>query len=115
MTNYSLPEKELSLVVPVGVSFANDLQKVERVTLEVAREVVQQVPGAVLEFEPLLRYQTLADSGITIHVTLRAKEFSDQALVRHEFIKRLHEKYSQEGIEIPLAIRAVHVREKNVL
>jgi small-conductance mechanosensitive channel len=112
VTNFSLPEKELSLVVPVGVSSANDLQKVERVTLEAAREVMQQVPGAVAEFEPLIRYQAMTDSGITLHVVLRAREFSDQALLRHEFIKRLHEKFRQESIEMPPPVRTVHVREK---
>jgi len=34
----------------------------------------------------------------------------DQHLVRHEFIKRLHNRYRAEGIEIPFPQRTVHLR-----
>ncbi|MEZ5320189.1 MAG: mechanosensitive ion channel family protein [Vicinamibacterales bacterium] len=37
VTNYGLPENEMSVLVQVGVEHASDLEKVERVTVEVAR------------------------------------------------------------------------------
>ncbi len=38
---------------------------------------------------------------------LRAREYADQYLVKHEFIKRLHRRFDQEGIVIPFPIRAL--------
>ena len=38
----------------------------------------------------------------------RGKEYVDQYLVRYEFIKRLHERYANQGIVIPHLIRAVN-------
>ncbi len=112
VVNYHQPEPQISVIVPVQVSYSSDLEKVERVTLEVAQEVMREVPGGVVEFEPLLRFQAFEDSGIRFNVILRAREYSDQYIVRHEFIKRLLNRYRQEGIEIPYPTRTVHLKRK---
>ena len=33
---------------------------------------------------------------------LRAQEFVDQFLIKHEFVKRLHKRFLAEGITIPI-------------
>ena len=105
VTNYSLPVGELSVPVPVGVSYAADLERVERVTLEVARDVLREVPGGVPEFETAVRYESFGESSIRFSVILRARQFTDRGLVIHEFVKRLHRRYAAEGIEIPFPQR----------
>lgn len=40
------------------------------------------------------------------------KEFVDQYLIKHEFIKRLHERYAKEGIVIPYPIRAINYEQE---
>jgi len=112
VTNYNLPEKELSVLVDVGVSYASDLEKVERVTVEVAREVMREVVGEIPGFEPFVRYRAFGDSSIDFTVILRAKEFGEQYLLKHAFIKRLHRRFAQEGIEIPFPIRTVYLRQE---
>ena len=83
VTNFSLPESELSVLVNVGVSYLNDLEKVETVTIEVAKEVLRETAGSVKEFEPIIRYNTFGESGIGFTVILRAKEYTDQYLIIH--------------------------------
>jgi small-conductance mechanosensitive channel len=106
--NYALPVTEQSALVQVGVSYASDLAKVERVTIEVAREVQRTVAGAQPDFEPFIRFHTFGDSSIDFSVILRVKEFTDRYLVTHEFVKRLQARYAIEGIEIPFPQRVVH-------
>ncbi len=108
--NFDLQEQEMSVLVPVGVSYDSDLEKVERVTLEVAREVMQEVEGGVPGFDPLIRFHTFNDSSIDFNVIMRSRQFVDQNPIRHEFIKRLHRRYLREGIEIPFPIRTVHIQ-----
>lgn len=108
-TNYYLPEPEMSVLVQVGVHYDSDLERVERVTIEVAKEVLREVEGGVAEFEPLIRYHTFGDSSINFSVILRAKEYVNQYLLKHEFIKRLHRRYEEEGIVIPFPIRTVYM------
>jgi small-conductance mechanosensitive channel len=110
ITNYYLPDPELAVLVPVGVSYDSDLARVEQVTTAVGREVMRDVAGAVSRFEPFIRYNAFAESSINFTVILRGREVVDQHLIRHEFIKRLHRRYQEEGIEIPFPIRTVHLR-----
>lgn len=107
ITNYYRPEKDLAILVQVGVSYDSDLAHVERVTIDVARDVMKDVAGGIKDFEPFIRYHTFADFSINFTVILRGKEFTDQFLVKHEFVKRLHERYRKENIEIPFPIHTV--------
>jgi len=60
VTNTHLPEKEMGLFVPVTVAFDNDLALVERVTLEVAREVLTAPERAIPGFGEVMRQRSLA-------------------------------------------------------
>jgi small-conductance mechanosensitive channel len=107
VVNHYLPSQDLAVLVEVGVDYASDLRHVERVVMAVGRDVMQHVPGGVPEFEPFIRYHTFAESSIDFTVVLRAREFVDQYLITHEFIKRLHPAFEVEGIAIPFPIRTV--------
>ena len=110
--NYYQPSEDLAVQVNLGVSYGSDLQKVERVTMEVGKEVMREVQGGVPDFEPFIRYNAFADSSINFSVILRGKEYVDQYLIKHEFVKRLHRRYEQEGIEIPFPQRTLHLQQK---
>lgn len=107
VTNYYLPEKEMSVLVEVSVSYDSDLEKVEAVTISTAREVLKSTAGAVQDADPFIRYHTFGDSAISFSVILRAKEFTDQYLLKHVFIKKLIETYKTNSINIPYPIRNV--------
>ena len=70
-----------------------------------------EVPGGVPGFEPFIRYHTFGESSVDFTVILRANEFVDQYLVKHEFIKGLHARFEQEGIVIPFPIRTIAQRD----
>jgi len=112
IVNYDQPEKELSVLINIGISYSSDLEKVERVTIEVAKEVMREVPGGVPEFEPFVRYHSFGEFSINFTVILRAKGYTDQFLIKHEFIKRLYRRYREEGIEIPFPIRVIYLKEE---
>jgi small-conductance mechanosensitive channel len=112
VTNYYLPDKGLTITVSLGVHYNSDLDKVEKITCEVAKEVMREVPGGVLDFEPFIRYNSFGDSSVNFTVILRGKEYTDQYLIKHELIKRLHHRYAKEGIVIPYPIRAVNYSQE---
>ncbi|WP_411104539.1 mechanosensitive ion channel family protein [Streptomyces sp. cmx-4-9] len=107
MTNYTQPERQFSILVQAGVGYESDLEQVERVTLDVVDAVMADVAGAVPEHEALVRFHTFADSRINFTVILGVGEFSDQYRIKHEFIKRLHQRFRAEGISIPAPTRTV--------
>ncbi len=113
VTNFFYPDAQLAVSVTVPVHYAADLQKVEQVTLAVARDVNTTVPGGVSSAEPVLRYNAFGDSAIQLNVVLRAMDFSSGALLKHEFIKRLHRRYEQDGIALPYLTQAF-INDKKV-
>jgi small-conductance mechanosensitive channel len=108
VVNYYDPAQELSILIEVGVSYDSDLEHVERVTIEVCKEVMTEVAGGVADFEPFIRYHTFADFSINFTVIVRGQEYVNQYLIKHEFVKRLHRRYQEEGIVIPFPIRTLH-------
>jgi small-conductance mechanosensitive channel len=98
VVNTHLPSQDLAVLVEAGVDYDSDLRHVERVIVEVGREVMTKIPGGVPDFEPFIRYHTFGDSSINQH------------LVKHEFVKRLLPRFAQEGIVIPFPIRTVAYR-----
>jgi small-conductance mechanosensitive channel len=112
VTNFHLPEKEMAVLVDVGVSYDSNLQHVEEITKNAAREIMKTIPGGIPEFEPFIRYHTFGDSSINFTVILRGQEFVDQFLIKHEFVKKLQARFREEGIEIPFPIRTVYLQKK---
>ncbi len=115
MTNFMRPQQQLTILVQVGVSYDSDLEHVERVTKEVVADVMTEITGAVPEHEPAVRFHTFGDSRIGFTVILGVAEFSDQYRIKHEFIKRLHRRYREEGIRIPSPARTVALQQGTVL
>lgn len=101
VTNFSLPSEDLAVSVDMMVDGASDLDKVERVSVEVARDVMTSVQGGVADFVPVVRFQGLTEGVVRFIVVLRAREIRDQSVVRHQFIKRIHARYETEGIVLP--------------
>ncbi|MEW1638449.1 mechanosensitive ion channel family protein [Streptomyces sp. NPDC093801] len=110
MTNFTQPEQKLSLLVQAGVGYESDLEHVERVTLEVVDTVMADITGGVPDHEGKVRFHTFGDSRINFTVILGVGEFSDQYRIKHEFIKRLHQRFREEGISIPAPTRTVSFR-----
>lgn len=101
ITNYAQPFAECSISIPIGVSYGSDLEHVEKVTVAVAREILQEMEGGVKSFEPFIRYDSFAEYSIRFNVILRVKTVTDQSFIRHEFIKRIYARYQREEIIIP--------------
>jgi small-conductance mechanosensitive channel len=105
VTDYEKPDKSLAFTVDCGVSYDSDLDKVERVTLAVAKDLLQKLPAGFKDFEPVLRFKEFADSNINFSVTLKSNDRAGSFLVKHEFIKALHRRFNEEKIDIQYPVR----------
>jgi len=110
--NYFYPEKELSVPVDVSVHYSSDLEFVEQVTLEVARQVLIDHEWGVDDYNTFVVYHTFDNSSINFTVMLRAKEYFNRFWVKSAFIKALHKRYNQEGIVIPFPITAINTAQE---
>jgi len=105
ITNYHGPSMELAVIVNAGTSYSSNLADVERVSLEVAREVIQDLDETVKTFEPWFGYDEFGESNINFWVWLQARNRIASFRVKSELIKRLHARFGEEGIEINYPVR----------
>ncbi|WP_252732001.1 mechanosensitive ion channel family protein [Paraglaciecola arctica] len=110
--NYYYPEKQLSVPVDLGVHYDSDLEHVERVTLEVAKQVLKTHKWGIADYDTFVIFTGFDNSSINLTVMLRAEEYFNRFFIRSAFIKALHKRYAQEGIVIPYPIRAVNLNQE---
>ncbi len=107
--NYFTPQREVVFNVAIGVDYSSDLEKVESVTIEVAKKVRQEMSQCVKSFDPFVRFQRFGENSIDLQVYLKATEQGSQGIIRHQLIKRLKSRYDEEGINIPFPTRSVFI------
>lgn len=113
VTNYYLPEKRMSLLIPVSVSYSSDPEKVEKILVEEAKKAVGEVQGLLGEPEPFVRFiPGFGDSSLDFTLICQVQEFTDQYLVQHELRKRILKRFKEEGIKIPFPHRTVYIRKE---
>ncbi|UCD02609.1 MAG: mechanosensitive ion channel family protein [Candidatus Aenigmatarchaeota archaeon] len=106
--NYSIPDSTAGFIVDCGVAYDSDLEHVEKIALEIARETMKK-EGGVKNFEPIFRFREFGESSINFRVIMRGKTFGDTYALTHEFIKALKKRFDKEGIVIPFPQRDVHM------
>ncbi|HZM69431.1 MAG TPA: mechanosensitive ion channel domain-containing protein, partial [Candidatus Cryosericum sp.] len=85
LTNFDLPTSRVTLMVEVTVPLAGDLERIESVTREVAREVQAKTQGATRSHQPAVRFLGFADSGVRLLTTLSAETRADSQEVLHQY------------------------------
>lgn len=112
VTNYSLPEASLSISLTIGISYDSDLEKVERVTLDVAKLLLKEF--GINEGDPTFRYKEFSNAAITCSISITVQQLMQQYVIRHTLIKRLYKRYKEEGIVIPFPpVNTVYLKKEN--
>ncbi len=114
ITSFSLPAPEVDARLELGVHFDSDLDKVERVVLQTARDIARRFPEAATGAEPRLRFIDLADSSIMLAVMLRARDHEGSLVLKHHLIKTLPATLAREGIVIPFPTRTLDLPPERV-
>lgn len=113
VTNYYLPEKRMSLSIPVSVSYSSDPERIEDILLQEAKKAVGEVSGLLAEPEPTVRFiPGFGESSLDFTLVVHVKDFVDQFPVQHELRKRIFKRFKEEGIDIPFPQRTIHLKKE---
>lgn len=110
--NYSQPDPECAVILPIGVAYGSDLDQVERVLVEAATDVRDSSDIAVRGFDPIVRYMSFADSSVNLILILRAVSALERVALQSQMLKAVHTRFAAEGIEIPFPQRVVRTAER---
>ena len=115
ITNYFGPTMDMVVQVNCGVSYNADLQKVEKISLEVAQEITEEMEETVKDFEPLFRFEEFGDSNINFWIWVSAKDRMAMFKVKSELIKRLKARLDKEGIMINYPARLLTFEKSDIV
>ena len=112
ITNYYYPEKRMSLLIPIGVSYDSDPDRVEKILVQEAQKAAGEIAGFLKEPLPFVRFiPGFGDSSLNFTLICQIAEYVDQYLVQHELRKRIFKRFKEEGIEIPFPVRTVYLKQ----
>ena len=112
LTNYERPFGDQAIYVYVGVHYDSDLEHVENISKEIAESTMQDVKKGVKNQTAAIHFREFADSAINMRVTLHGVDYESRYPLTHEFIKRLHKRFNEEGIVIPFPMRTIVFEQK---
>lgn len=111
--NYDSGSSSFSVKIPMGVGYDSDLDVVERVVMEVANDLHQKMDEMNKKSTPSIKFKGFGESSIDFMVYFRGNKYGDQNPIIHEFVKKLHKRFNEEGIEIPFPMRTVIQRNES--
>jgi small-conductance mechanosensitive channel len=110
VTNYYLPEKRLSVSIQVSVSYGSDLDRVERILMEIATQGAREIPGMLADPVPSVSFDPgFGDSSLGLTLGYQVAEFANQYGVRNELRKRIYKRFQEENITMPFPTRTVYL------
>lgn len=114
VTNYSLTSLEADARVTVGVAYEEDLGRVEAVCREVLTTLRDEWPTTVKNHEPVVLFTSFGDSNVDILLKNRAQTWADSFELAHEMRKRIHARFTAEGITINYPARRLFLQEGDI-
>lgn len=109
-----MPDKPMSVSITIGVSYNEDPERVEKILQEEASRAAEEIPGILKDPAPIVRFLPgPGEYSLNFTVIFRAREYTDQYLIRHDFYKRVIKRFRKEGIEIPYPVRTVYLEEES--
>jgi small-conductance mechanosensitive channel len=112
ITNYDMPERRMALTLPVSVGYGSDPDRVEAVLNDEAKLAAREVPGLLAEPAPFARLiPGFGAYALEFTLICQVASFVDQYPVQHELRKRILRRLRAEGIEVPVPVRAIELRD----
>jgi small-conductance mechanosensitive channel len=107
IVNYDMPERRMSLSVPVSVAYGSDPERVETVVVDEAKKAAAELTGLLADPPPAVRLiPGFGLYGLDFTLSCQVASFVDQYAVQHELRKRVLRRLHAEGIALPYPIES---------
>ena len=111
VVNWTLSDTRTRLIVPVGVAYGSDVEKVEQILLRVVRESPDVLPDP----KPYVLFSSFGDSTLNFEVRAILTHVDRILAARHDLHMRITREFRAAGIEIAFPQRDLHIRDLDKL
>jgi MscS family membrane protein len=107
ITNFSLPNPHLRIVIDVNVAYGSDANKVRKILLG----SLKGVHGVMSEPAPLVHFKELGESSINFQLKFFIEDYRNRGDLRSEVLQRVYENLQLAGIDIPFPTRTLYMKK----
>jgi len=106
MTNWTLSNRRIRLVLPVGVAYGSDLEKV----LKTLQEVAEANPDVLDNPKPMPLFMQFGASSLDFELRVWLANIDLRPEVQNALLLAIDRRFREEKIEIPFPQRDLHLR-----
>ncbi|ABA90223.1 small-conductance mechanosensitive ion channel [Syntrophotalea carbinolica DSM 2380] len=106
VTNWTLSSEQSRIVVPVGVAYGSNLEKVLRILHEAAKahpKVLDTPPASAI-------FTAFGDSSLDFELRVWATSVSERLIIKNDLLLYIDRRFREEDVEIPFPQRDLHLR-----
>lgn len=106
VTNWTLQNRQMRVMLPIGVAYGSDVAKVHEILLDCAKahELVLKSPA------PTVFFLNLGDSSLDFQLRVWIQDTDDQLTVKSNLFSSIVDSFNKANIEIPFPQRDLHLR-----
>jgi small-conductance mechanosensitive channel len=109
VTNWVLTSKSGRAVIPVGVAYGTDVEKVREILLAIAEENTSVVKSGIVP-EPAVLFREFGDSSLNFELRVFLYDIENRLKIISEINFAIYKAFKEQGIEIPFPQRDLHVK-----
>lgn len=106
VTNWTLSNRRVRLVIPVGVAYGSDLEKVLTILFEAGKEH----PDILEDPTPTPLFRQFGNSSLDFELRVWISNIDNRPRVQNELLLYIDRRFREEGIEIPFPQHDLHLR-----
>jgi small-conductance mechanosensitive channel len=106
VTNWTLSSEQSRIVVPVGVAYGSDLEKVLRILYEAAN----QHPQVLDTPPPSAIFTAFGNSSLDFELRVWTSSVSNRLIIKNDLLLYIDRRFREENVEIPFPQRDLHLR-----
>ncbi|MDD1696262.1 MAG: mechanosensitive ion channel family protein [Methanoregula sp.] len=111
IVNYAEPDQKMRIALPISVAYGTDPQKIKKILLEIASEVIKNTEYLIEDPAPKAFFTEFSDSSLNFILYVWAKKYNLPDEVRDAVNSRISDRFAAEGIEIPFPQMEVRVKK----
>jgi small-conductance mechanosensitive channel len=106
VTNWTLSNEQCRIVVPVGVAYGSDVEKV----LHILYASAQTHPNVLDNPPPSAIFTAFGASSLDFELRVWAKSVAERLIIKNDLLLYIDRRFREEDIEIPFPQRDLHLR-----
>jgi potassium efflux system protein len=106
VTNWTLGNRQMRLILSVGVAYGSDVPMV----LKTLEECSRKHPRVLKNRDPMILFMGFGDNSLDFQVRVWIDDIDYINVVRSELNQEIERKFRERGIEIPFPQRDIHLR-----